>query len=164
MLLRDLALEHGRLGGAAFRAMHDAPVLVYDGDRDTEEAAGFHTHLAPRSTTGSVPPAGPRSPEVFVVKKRPGGPFEDRIGLGRARNADVHVPLQQLSKYHCYFVLEPELAIADAGSKNGTFVDGARLEPRQLVALRDGAEIQLGPYVFRFHTADGLAKLASRGR
>jgi sigma-54 interacting transcriptional regulator/FHA domain-containing protein/regulatory Fis family protein len=40
------------------------------------------------------------------------------------------------------------LRVADAGSRNGTFVNGARLAPRDLVPLDDGAVLRLGRTIF----------------
>lgn len=42
------------------------------------------------------------------------------------------------------------LRIADAGSRNGTWVNGARLGPRDLVTIEDGAVVRLGRTVFVF--------------
>ena len=170
MDLEGLTQDLRDLGEAGFRQKHSSPVLVFDGDRDADDAASFHTAFAKRDPSRPLsappPPArAPHRPEVFTVLKRPGGPFEDRIGLGRARNADVHLPLARLSKYHAYVTTSADGAaylIADAGSKNGTYVDGVRLPTREPVPLRDGCEIQLGPYVFQFYTSRGLVDLVAR--
>lgn len=167
MDLDELTRDLRDLGPAGFLRKHAAPVLVYQGDRDAEDAASFHTSFAkPDARPSSAPPAPAASaPRVFALLKRPGGPFEDRIGLGRARNADVHIPLAQLSKYHAYVTTTEDGSrhlIADAGSKNGTYLDGARLSAREPVLLSDGSEVQLGPYAFQFHTSQGLLDLVAR--
>src|SRR6185369_5304496 len=40
--------------------------------------------------------------------------------------------------------------VADVGSRNGTWVNGARLAPRDLVPLDDGAVLRLGRTIFVF--------------
>jgi hypothetical protein len=42
------------------------------------------------------------------------------------------------------------LRVADAGSRNGTWVNGARLAPRDLTPLDDGAVLRLGRTIFVF--------------
>ncbi|APR86202.1 Response regulator of zinc sigma-54-dependent two-component system [Minicystis rosea] len=42
------------------------------------------------------------------------------------------------------------LRVADVGSRNGTWVNGARLAPRDLVPLEDGAVVRLGRTLFVF--------------
>src|SRR5262245_33321820 len=42
------------------------------------------------------------------------------------------------------------LRVADVGSRNGTWVNGARLAPRDLPPLDDGAVLRLGRSIFVF--------------
>lgn len=63
--------------------------------------------------------------------------------------ADVSV-----SRRHARVLVEEgRAAVEDLGSKNGTFVDGARIEGP--TPLRDGAEIRLGLASFTFRFAPG---------
>lgn len=55
-----------------------------------------------------------------------------------------------VSRKHAVIQLKQKrLEIYDLGSSNGTFVNGARLEPHKPVVLRDGDEITLGKMVMR---------------
>ncbi|MFO0759676.1 MAG: sigma 54-interacting transcriptional regulator [Byssovorax sp.] len=45
------------------------------------------------------------------------------------------------------------LRVADAGSRNGTWVNGARLSPRDLTPLDDGAVIRMGRTIFVYRRA-----------
>jgi pSer/pThr/pTyr-binding forkhead associated (FHA) protein len=52
----------------------------------------------------------------------------------------------------------PESAeIEDAGSRNGTFVAGVKLEPAQRVRLTNGSWIVLGQVAVEFRSASNLA-------
>lgn len=63
--------------------------------------------------------------------------------LGRAREADVWIGHDSVSRAHARVTVEGDRAeIADAGSLNGTFLRGARLTGTEL--LEDGDEIVLG--------------------
>jgi hypothetical protein len=169
----DLLLSEG---SEAFRASHRHPVLVGITSSAEDEQSDFHTAIirpdaltairAAASSGRSRPTAavGPLAAEVHEIKKKGDRPFHGQIGVGRARNVDVCLPLARLSKYHGYF---SELegggyAFTDTGSTNGTLVDGTRLERKVTSPLRDGVEIQLGPYRFVFYGPDAFCDLVTR--
>ena len=180
-------VEEHRAGGADefARRYTTAMLLRREASNDDSEAA-FHTAFMSRddmfretSERAAAPPstAPPRSErltlaekpkahagEVIPVAKRAGGAFLDRIGVGRARNADVCLPLPRVSKYHAYFSCDEKdrWTVTDAGSKNGTWLDGARIEARAPMSLVDGAEISFGPYRFIFYTPAGFVDMVGR--
>jgi len=69
--------------------------------------------------------------------------------IGRDRNAIVRIDDSTISRRHARIVVAGQSAtIEDLGSKNGTFVEGKRIEkPR---ALADGERIQVGSIVLTF--------------
>lgn len=71
---------------------------------------------------------------------------EERIGVGRARNRDVVLRHASVSKFHAWFQLDNDgtVYVADAGSTNGTKVDGKSLTPRELVAVEPGTPVSFG--------------------
>ena len=75
------------------------------------------------------------------------GAFTGRISLGRARNKDLSLRSQNISKLHAWFEYDAagKLLVADAGSKNGTKVGGVRLVAREPVPVANGTEIRFGP-------------------
>ncbi|HHH30052.1 MAG TPA: GAF domain-containing protein [Polyangiaceae bacterium] len=79
--------------------------------------------------------------------------FELREGantIGRTRQNDVFVLHKSLSRQHARLVVDGErFEIEDLGSKNGTFVDGERVERRVLGGTH---QVKCGDVVFRFVT------------
>lgn len=73
-----------------------------------------------------------------------------RISIGRSRDSDVFLPDQWLSRQHAEIRRVPSGAcsVVDLGSKNGTLLNGARLEGER--ALRHGDVITLGEHVLTF--------------
>lgn len=64
--------------------------------------------------------------------------------IGRSTEYGVHYPIDHpyINKRHCTFVnRNGRFMIRDLGGKNGTFVDGERLNPNQEVAVPFGSEI-----------------------
>lgn len=163
-----------RRGRSAFLVEFTHPVLVARENLETETEASFHTAFMSRTqflaemqkASGSGPDERPqiRAGEVRLVRKAAGAAFADRVGVGRARNADVWLPNPRVSKYHAYFSGTPEAGytLTDADSRNGTWVDGEKLAPRTPVPLAEGSEVVFGPHRFTFYTPLGFCENIGR--
>ena len=77
--------------------------------------------------------------------------FELREGgtvLGRFEAADLPLDVEGVSRKHARITRAgPAVNLVDLGSKNGTFVNGERID---VAALHHGDRIQLGPVTLRF--------------
>ena len=112
------------------------------------------------------PPDGERTPVLMVV----GGP-RTSIGrvfritgdllLGRAGEADVWLDGEGVSRKHARVLREADgVTLVDLGSKNGSWVNGERVERRGLVA---GDLVQVGAHhILRFTWQDQLDEAAHR--
>lgn len=81
---------------------------------------------------------GPRAGMTFVL--HPGS-----TTVGRHPDSDIFLDDVTVSRHHCRFNAEPEvLRVEDAGSTNGTYVNGDRVDEANLVP---GDEVLIG----RFH-------------
>ncbi len=156
--------EHLRLGTARFVTQHPYPVLVRVDTLGDQEWKEYQTAFAANPLTVQGLPnrkAKDAAFEVCPIVKREGAPFQDRIGIGRSRNTDVPLGLPRISKYHAFITWSEDKTqyfITDAGSLNGTKLDGEPLPPKQPTSLREGSDLRFGPYRFVFHTADGFCK------
>ncbi len=66
--------------------------------------------------------------------------------IGRRQDCDLCIPLMIISKKHCELNQDQgQLTIRDLGSRNGTFVNGMKIENSQLNA---GDRINIGPLTF----------------
>jgi len=103
---------------------------------------------------------------VFLLRKRTGSAFTERVGVGSAPTVDVHVPLPGISKHHAFLTVNGtgDYTLTDTGSKNGTLVDGVIVGRWESEPLEEGAEIWLGPAGFVFHTPGGLARAFGTSR
>ena len=64
------------------------------------------------------------------------------VTLGRSSSNDIQVVDLRVSRHHCTFLLrEGVLSVRDEGSQNGTFVNGALVERKQVEA---GDRIDIG--------------------
>ena len=83
----------------------------------------------------------------LVVQEGPGTgaqhPVESAVTIGRDEGADVQLPDKTISRRHAALRIEGETAVVeDLGSRNGTFVNGTRVEDPQ--RLREGDSLQIG--------------------
>ena len=79
--------------------------------------------------------AGSNVGEMYKIAK-------EAISIGRAQGADLQILDEGISRQHAAIVLRGgEAVIEDAGSRNGTFVNGKRIDRH---VLRDGDKIQVG--------------------
>lgn len=71
----------------------------------------------------------------------------DRCLVGRLETCDLPMPLSSVSREHCEFLIEDgALRLKDLGSRNGTFVNGERVEGT--VEIQPGDRVAIGPVVF----------------
>ncbi len=161
-LLSTLVAETRSLSLEEFLAAWPMPVLLHRVEEDDEEDRAFKTGITdPRANRLEVA-AGLTNHadlEVLKIEKRPGGPFKDRISVGRSRNNDIHLDYPKISKFHAFFTWsedQSKLHLTDADSTNGTFVNSHQIKSGQPVVLPDRALISFGRYHFRFHMPTGL--------
>jgi len=81
-----------------------------------------------------------------LVKRSQRSMSMDRIVVGRARNNDVVLRHASVSKFHAWFecLADGVVRVADAGSTNGTKLNGERLEPKTLVEVAHGSPLIFG--------------------
>jgi hypothetical protein len=85
---------------------------------------------------------------IVPLRKRTGGDalYMDRISVGRARNKDIVLRHQSVSKFHCWFEVDDTGAffVTDAGSKNATKVNVEELKARERTHVEPGDVIRFG--------------------
>jgi FHA domain-containing protein len=94
--------------------------------------------------------------ELYPLAKKPGASFPDRITIGRTLNNDVVIADLSVSRLHAYVRESGGWVVADAGSKNGSWLGDQRLEPRREVALVPGSVVRLGDVRLRFYRSTDL--------
>jgi pSer/pThr/pTyr-binding forkhead associated (FHA) protein len=66
--------------------------------------------------------------------------------IGRRRDCDLRIPLAPISRRHCQLSQNQEaLKVRDLGSRNGTYLNGDRIEE---ATVRAGDYIKVGPLTF----------------
>lgn len=95
--------------------------------------------------------------EVLPLVKKPGASFADRITIGRTHNNDIEIFDHSVSRFHAYVrQAGAGWVVADAGSKNGSWLRGVELEPRREQPLSSKAVLRLGEVDLTFYVAGDL--------
>lgn len=95
--------------------------------------------------------------QIFPLAKKPGAAYPDRITIGRTNNNDVVIADTSVSRLHAYVRRDgARWLVADAGSKNGSWLRGEPLEARRERPLPSRALLKLGDVDLTFYTANDL--------
>ena len=103
--------------------------------------------------------AEPVEMELYPLAKKPGASFRDRITIGRTANNDVVIADPSVSRLHAYVRQANGWVLADAGSKNGSWLDAAPLEPRRETPLPPGSVLRFGDVLLTFYRSEELFDL-----
>ena len=152
-----------RLGRTEFLASAAPAALVrYRGGEDDEDVVSTVT-IEETVEDATLPmmrsplAAGEVELDVYPLVKKPGASFPDRITIGRTGNNDVVIADHSISRLHAYVrKVSAGWIVADAGSKNGSSLRGAKLEPRKELLIASRAVLRLGDVDLTFYLAAEL--------
>lgn len=167
-------LREAGQGREAFLERRRSPALLIEtagGKRPTEldgrSPYPFKSFRTPTRTSLVTPTLVAREPSrypyledanVVWVEKSPRSSFSTIISLGRGGENDLRFDIEALSSVHATFARSGERwYVQDHGSKNGTFVNGERLESASLRRLADGDTVRFADALkARFFAPMGL--------
>jgi hypothetical protein len=140
----------------------DRAVLVYEPPEDPEDES-TQTEYRYRTVSGVTPTSfGGGEPMVFLLTKTRDNAFQRRVTVGRTSNNDLPVEDPSVSRFHAWFQREDDEAhwyVVDAGSKNGTKVNGKVLEKKKPHQLANGTRIRIGHVDLSFFDSHGFLKM-----
>jgi pSer/pThr/pTyr-binding forkhead associated (FHA) protein len=74
----------------------------------------------------------------------------NKLLIGRAEECDVRPLSEEVSRRHCAVTVGPaDVWVEDLGSRNGTFVNGTRIEAKTRTKVADGDLIRVGSLELR---------------
>ncbi len=99
-------------------------------------------------------------PVIFEVKKQKDNAFRRGVTVGRTANNDLVFDDGSVSRFHAWFQEEEGAwSVADAGSKNGTQLEGKKLTGKKLYPLGPGARLKFGSVEVVFLDAPGFLRM-----
>jgi pSer/pThr/pTyr-binding forkhead associated (FHA) protein len=101
---------------------------------------------------------------VAPIAKGARSPYGDFVFVGRGSTSDIVLSDPSVSKSHAAFQAEgARWFVKDNRARNGTFVDGRRLEPGERVPLVSGVYVSFGAYGAYFLEAAHFMRVVSPG-
>jgi hypothetical protein len=83
--------------------------------------------------------------QVHPLVKGGKSPFADMISVRRTGNNDEVLSDVSVSRFHLYFRnQEDNWLVCDAGSRNGTLLNGTLLKPNEKTPISSGAQLRIG--------------------
>lgn len=149
----DAVLKDGALGQA---------VLVGHLPADAQPTWSFKTRLTLMPNPPGIEKAGLSLDMLCWPLRKRGlsGLLTGALRVGRAPSNEVSLPHIDISKLHARIAFEGSQALlTDAGSANGTTVNGSKLLGTQVAQLRHGDTVGFGPVVLRYLSVAGLMPL-----
>jgi hypothetical protein len=152
-----------QLGREEFLAAAAPAALIrFRSDYDSSPTSGLHTLTIDREIEETMPhgretPPYMRDLELFPLTKKAGASFPDRITIGRTPNNDIGLPDASVSRFHAYVRRDgARWVVADAGSKNGSWLAGQALVARKERPLTSHSELRFGDVDVTFYEAIDL--------
>ena len=100
--------------------------------------------------TSAVRPPEPGGPPFIAPILKVQQQFPSMITVGRTQNNDVVVADTSISKFHAFFrMANGGIEVADAGSRNGSFVGDARLVKNHAVPVKPGDRLRFARLAFQ---------------
>jgi len=158
-LLSTLATKFRGKTVEEFRRVHECCWLVWEPGVWKPPAKSGETVTVVR-----LPTPTPSAGEALALALTPRTPGSAQVTLGRASTNDVEINDATLSQTHLMFMeRSPGLwTVRDAGSKNGSWLDGFPLAPGKPHPLVSGARLQVAQVCITFYDPAGLfVRLAS---
>jgi pSer/pThr/pTyr-binding forkhead associated (FHA) protein len=141
----DLADEYESLGRQRFIERYGKHFLVFT-DPNLVEDAAFFVNTATRDANEITSGRLAQKLDVRPLVNAPHNRDTSRIMLGRDKRSDIAVHHPRVSAVHAVFTRGGGLiSVSDAGSKNGTFVNGVQLKPGVPTPVDAGDTLAFGP-------------------
>lgn len=134
----------------AFLEAHPEPALHVGGLPSFQRLPSSTSEFTTQFADPGGAPAAPTLHEggLLRLKKDSGSDGSAMITLGRTNNNDLVLPDERVSKFHGYFQRSGEgWTFTDAGSTNGTCIDGSPIVPMRPYPLEAGATLLLSSEV-----------------
>lgn len=108
-----------------------------------------------------LPDRSPIHASFFFIRNSDANENRSFIGVGTDPTCDLTFPEEDLSLRHGFFKAVKGMSFTDAGSKNGTFINGVKLAPRKSKKLSNHDEMRFGEHAnFIFMSVHGFYEFA----
>jgi hypothetical protein len=159
MIVDDFYEDALRLALPEFVALH-GDLFFIDARGDTKPATAGPNQL---NVTLSASLEAPRADVVrtgLAAARVYGRRCPSRAWIGRTTENEIAINQESISRQHATIEVHSDtVVLTDAGSHNGTFIEGERLAPGKAHTLQAGQRIRFGDVLILFMRAQQLITL-----
>ncbi len=155
-------------GEEAFLERFAHPFLLYPEKYGKGGFSAYHTRMVSRpGGSGGIAGVGKNILQFRVLPPNPrlGTSYPRKMIVGRSEEREFCVEHSKVSKRHAVIIYEAEQGsyrLGDAGSTNGTFLNGQPVEAGSPVYIKDGSVVSFGDCDFLFFSPHGFMELLKR--
>ena len=166
-LVQDYMETYLDLGEEPFLEKYNHPFLLFPEKHGSGNFSTYHTRMADRGSGSRIAGTGQEIKQFRVLQPNlPGeGEFPSKYLVGRSQERELFIDHSTVSKRHAFMSYDTEkeaYKMGDAGSTNGTFLNGQSVEAGDTVYVRDGNVVSFGDCDYMFFTPTGFIQLLKR--
>lgn len=155
------------IGEENFLEKYNHPFLLYPEKHGSSNFSTYHTRMADRGPGARIAGTGKEIKQFRVLppKGLAQGSFPQKFLVGRSPERELFIDHSTVSKRHAYIAFDEEkqaYKLGDAGSTNGTFLNGQAVEAGDPVFIRDGNVVSFGDCDYMFFSPGGFIQLLKR--
>lgn len=167
------ALEFHERGRDGFLNDHPRPFLVFQPPNvdeimpeqtSTLKISGRRMDLAKKLSPEKIQRlAKVEGLRVIAIQKSQSHRVGSDVTLGRGPDNDLVIPHPTISRFHAYFSFTDDgrVALTDAGSRNGTRINGSRLKVKWTASLMPGDKLIFGELEGTYQPAEDFCEFLS---
>lgn len=154
-------------GEDAFVGRFNHPFMLYPEKHAAGGFSTYHTRMADRGEGAHIAGSGKeiRQFKVLPPNASLGSKYPSKLLVGRSTERDFSIDHSTVSKRHAFIMYDSEkdaYKLGDAGSTNGTFLNGQSVESGEPVYVRDGNIVSFGDCDYMFFSPKGFIELLKR--
>ncbi len=152
---------------SAFVAENPAAFLVHPSGPDSlhpreEYCSTLEMKVDQQRQEVRIEPQPPALSDIVIpLEKTDANSFAGKILVGRTETNDLLISHLTVSKHHAFFNIGQPDTLTDAGSTNGTTLNGRHLGAKTPNQITDGDRISFGDVQYTYFTPGGLYDLLS---
>ena len=155
-------------GEQAILQKYAHPFLLYPEKYGKGSFTAYHTQMVSRpGGAGGIAGVGKNILQFRVLSPNPelGTSYPRKMIVGRSPEREFCVDHSTVSKRHAVLIYDADrnsYRLGDAGSTNGTFLNGQSVEAGRPVYIKDGSVVTFGDCDFLFFSPRGFVELLKR--
>jgi hypothetical protein len=166
--VQEFAEHFKEIGEDKFLSKFNQPFLLYPEKQGAKAFSTHHTQMSGRDSGINIAGSETELQRFHVLPCRSSqetNTEKRNFLIGRGEDRHFSIDHSTVSKRHAFILFNTSnqtYQLGDAGSTNGTFLDGQTVEAGEPVFIRDGSVVSFGDCDYLFFSSKGFSELLKR--